>query len=52
MDNETLLKKAGELCTSAKSIKHPMLPAAVKTAIVTAASLIGELVVREVERNG
>lgn len=52
MDNATLLKKAGDLCDSAKNIKHPMLPAAVKTAIVTAAMIIGELVSREVERNG
>ena len=52
MDNETLLKKASELCAAAKNIKHPMIPAAVKSAIVTAAVVVGELVNREVSRNG
>jgi len=52
MDNETLLKKAGELCDKAMSIKHPMLPTAIKAAIVGAAEIVHELVLREVKRNG
>lgn len=52
MQNEDLKNKAVALCENAKSIKHPMLPAGIKAAIVGAAEIVLELVNREVNRNG
>lgn len=51
MTNDEMERRAIELVKSADSVKHPMLPASIKSTIQGAARLVAELVRREVKRD-
>ena len=52
MTNKELLQESKKLTEEAEKIKHPLLPLAIKNAIVRAAVILNELVKREVLKNG
>lgn len=51
MKNEELKAQGAALVEAAERVKHPMLPASIKSVIVGAARLVNELVQREVNRD-